>query len=351
MARSPADAARFSRNPRTVNVWIHWRPPAKICKKQFATGMFFVILESLWSPRLPREEYGDGCTRYTDSRRNGKQALVGSTGPAEGTHPVPGCAQIRRQPHDGFPLASRIEWKRDGRASQTARARPSQPPQRRTVAVGGRDLPLRPANRRFPGGPLDHGALCRRHTGALRSSIRPGPRGPHHPPPGIARARAQPSPAGGRSLRLPPHSGSDSEPRGSASGFLARVRCRARGRAGSAFPFGKRNSGTRDLSGLAKGRDSVPRHNGGAYPGYSRAHDVVRPGVACRPDGENRPERKEKKANNLVPQGVNGLHDSRHDMPQKRSPLLPRRLLPHLFIVTKPRAAPAHCHVRLINCR
>ena len=65
-------------------------------------------------------------------------------------------------------------------------------------AVGG--LPVRTARRRFRKRPLDHHAVRRSHFRPFRRALRSRPRGPHHAPPGTARAHP-PSQAGG-DLRL-----------------------------------------------------------------------------------------------------------------------------------------------------
>src|SRR5580765_5417066 len=97
------------------------------CKKQFALLLFSDILISLWNV-INRAFHGYCRTKHSDTRRNGKQAPDGRSGPANRTITIASCPEVRGEPHHRFTLASGVKRKRRGVAPETARARSSQPP-------------------------------------------------------------------------------------------------------------------------------------------------------------------------------------------------------------------------------
>src|ERR1051325_11069426 len=105
------------------------------------------ILISLWYVNN-RAFHGYCRTQHTDTRRNGKQAPAGRSGPANRTITIASCPEVWGEPHHRLPLASGVKRERRGVAPETARARPSQPPFGGPTRRRQRDLPRRAARRR-----------------------------------------------------------------------------------------------------------------------------------------------------------------------------------------------------------
>ena len=89
--------------------------------------MFSDILISLWHV-INRASHGYCRTKHSDTRRNGKQAPDGRSGPANWTITIASCPEVRGEPHHRFPMASGVKRERRGVAPETAGSRPSQPP-------------------------------------------------------------------------------------------------------------------------------------------------------------------------------------------------------------------------------
>src|SRR3954453_13870776 len=100
--------------------------PTPFCKKQFALEMLSGILISLWYV-INRASHGYCRTKHTDTRRNGKQAPDGRSGPANWTFTIASCPEVWGEPHHCFPMASGVKREGRGVAPETARPGPSQP--------------------------------------------------------------------------------------------------------------------------------------------------------------------------------------------------------------------------------
>ena len=188
---APHGGARANRSPRGL---------AHFCEKQFALECFLLS----WNRsgiRISARAFMDTAAQgiLTRDEMESRRLLA-----AQDLQRGISQSQVARKFGVSRTTASRWDRALSGKGFEALRKRraPGRPSRLTAGTTQGRggDLPGRPARRRFRKRPLDHRAFRRGHLRPLRRALRSRSRGPHHAPPGFARAHP-PSPAGG-DLRL-----------------------------------------------------------------------------------------------------------------------------------------------------